>query len=562
MAADERLLNKYQIGVWAPFAQEVRVQIAETTHLMVQDQRGWWRFEAREDLAGLDYAFLVDGSSPFPDPRSLSQPYGVHGRSRFIDHSSFQWTDAEWNAPPLGSGVIYELHIGTFTPEGTFDGAIARLDHLVNLGVSHVEVMPVAEFPGDRGWGYDGVDLYAPHHAYGGPEGLKRFVNASHERGLAVLLDVVYNHFGPDGNYLSQFGPYFSDRHKTPWGDSVNLDGDGSVEVRRFLIDNALMWLRDYHFDGLRLDAVHALFDYSVTHFLEQLAREVEEFASQSGRNLVLVAESDWNDPKVVQPRKSGGYGLTAQWSDDFHHALHACLTGETAGYYSDFGQIEQVKKALESGFVYDGVYSSYRNRNHGLSAVGVPLDRFVICLQNHDQIGNRAQGERSSQLMSVDGLLAGAAVLLTAASIPLLFQGEEWGASTPFQYFTAHQDERIAKAVSEGRKKEFGSFNWRTDNVPDPQSVSTFARSKLDWDELNREPHRTVLKWHRALIELRRSLPALGNGRPYAVNTECGSTLRVDRGSLLVKCSFDSEAPSVEVSVSGRVLLRSGYDR
>ena len=562
MAADERLLNNYQIGVWAPFAQEVRLQIAETTHVMEEDQRGWWRFEAREELAGLDYAFLVDGSSPFPDPRSLSQPYGVHGRSRFIDHSSFEWTDTEWNAPPLGSGVIYELHIGTFTPEGTFDGAIARLDHLVNLGVSHVEVMPVAEFPGDRGWGYDGVDLYAPHHAYGGPEGLKRFVNASHERGLAVLLDVVYNHFGPDGNYLSQFGPYFSDRNKTPWGDSVNLDGDGSVEVRRFLIDNALMWLRDYHFDGLRLDAVHALFDSSATHFLEQLAREVEELASQSGRNLVLVAESDWNDPKVVQPRKSGGYGLTAQWSDDFHHALHACLTGETAGYYSDFGQIEQVKKALESGFVYDGVYSSYRNRNHGLSVVGVPLDRFVICLQNHDQIGNRAQGERSSQLMSVDGLLAGAAVLLTAASIPLLFQGEEWGASTPFQYFTAHQDERIAKAVSEGRKKEFGSFNWRTDNVPDPQSVSTFARSKLDWDELNREPHRTVLQWHRALIELRRSLPALGNGRPYAVKTECGSTLRVDRGSLLVRCSFDSEAPSVEVSVSGRVLLRSGYDR
>ena len=372
-------MTKYQVGVWAPFAEEVQVLITDTTRLMVPDQQGWWHFEGSEDLEGRDYAFLVDGSSPLPDPRSLSQPYGVHGRSRFVDHSRFQWTDAEWDAPPLRSGVIYELHMGTFTPEGTFDGAIGRLDHLVKLGVTHIEVMPVAEFPGDRGWGYDGVDLYAPHHSYGGPEGLKRFVNACHGHGLAVLLDVVYNHFGPDGNYLSQFGPYFSDRYKTPWGDSVNLDGEGSVEVRRFLIDNALMWMRDYHFDGLRLDAIHALFDHSETHFLEQLAREVENLANQSGRDLVLVAESDWNDPKVVRPWENGGYGLTAQWSDDFHHALHACLTGETEGYYNDFGQIEQVKKALEKGFVYDGVYSHYRKRNHGFSAQGVQIGRAHV---------------------------------------------------------------------------------------------------------------------------------------------------------------------------------------
>lgn len=548
-------MTKYQVGVWAPFAKEVQVLITNTTRLMVPDRQGWWHFEGSEDLEGRDYAFLVDGSSPLPDPRSSSQPYGVHGRSRFVDHSRFQWTDAEWDAPPLRSGVIYELHMGTFTPEGTFDGAIGRLDHLVKLGVTHIEVMPVAEFPGDRGWGYDGVDLYAPHHSYGGPEGLKRFVNACHGHGLAVLLDVVYNHFGPDGNYLSQFGPYFSDRYKTPWGDSVNLDGEGSVEVRRFLIDNALMWMRDYHFDGLRLDAIHALFDHSETHFLEQLAREVENLANQSGRDLVLVAESDWNDPKAVRPWENGGYGLTAQWSDDFHHALHACLTGETGGYYNDFGQIEQVKKALEKGFVYDGVYSHYRKRNHGLSAVGVPLDRFVICSQNHDQIGNRAKGERSSQLMSVKGLLAGAAVLLTAISVPLLFQGEEWGASTPFQYFTAHEDEGIAKAVSEGRKKEFGGFNWRTDDVPDPQSASTFERSKLDWTELDREPHRTILEWHRALIELRRSLPALGESCSYTVETVGRSTLLVNRGPVQVRCSLDSEAPSVKVAVWGKAL-------
>jgi len=358
---------------------------------MRPDKGGWWSIETELAVPGVDYAFVLDQGNPLPDPRSPSQPNGVHGRSRIIDQGSFRWSDEYWNPPPLSSAIIYELHIGTFTPAGTFEAAIERLPHLTGLGVTHIELMPVAEFSGDRGWGYDGVDLYAPHHAYGGPDGLKRLVDACHQLGLAVILDVVYNHFGPSGNYLAQFGPYQTERYWTPWGDAVNFDAQGSDEVRQFLCDNALTWLRDYHFDGLRLDAIHAIVDNSAVHFLEQLAAEVAALQARLGRHLTLIAESNLNNPRIVRPIEAGGYGIDAQWSDDFHHALHAWLTGERSGYYVDFGSLAHLAKALRNAYVYDGNYSQYRERHHGRPPTGVCGHRFLGYSQTHDQVGNRA---------------------------------------------------------------------------------------------------------------------------------------------------------------------------
>jgi maltooligosyltrehalose trehalohydrolase len=424
------------LSVWAPGKNTVEVEARGRRYAMTPRENGWWLAELPLD-GTFDYAFVVDGGEPLPDPRSRWQPSGIHGLSRMVDHGVFHWTDQRWQAPPLAAAVIYELHIGTFTPAGTFGAAIDKLDHLAELGVTHVELMPVAEFSGSRGWGYDGVDLFAPHHAYGGPEKLKRLIDACHARGLAVILDVVYNHLGPAGNYLSRFGPYFTDRYATPWGQAVNFDDAGSDQVRRFVCDNALMWLRDYHFDALRIDAVHAIYDSSALHILEQLAAEVAALAAQSARHLALIAESDLNDPRIVRPRAVGGYGIDAQWSDDFHHALHTVLTGERSGYYADFGTLADLAKALERAFVYDGRYSRFRRRAHGRSREGLSGHNFLGYLQNHDQVGNRARGERSSDLMSVGRLKIAAALVMTAPFIPLLFQGEEWGASAPFLYFT-----------------------------------------------------------------------------------------------------------------------------
>jgi len=532
------------VEVWAPYARSVSLLVDNLALPMNPSRAGWWSLEAKEAQHGALYSFALDGGTPLPDPRSPSQPHGVHGPSCFVDHSRFRWTDRAWQPPPLRSGVIYELHIGTFTPKGTFESAIDCLDHLVSLGITHVELMPVAEFPGNHGWGYDGVDLWAPHHPYGGPESLKRFVDACHAKGLAVLLDVVYNHLGPDGNYLGQFGPYFTARYQTPWGEAVNLDGEGCTEVRRFFCDNAKMWLRDCHFDGLRLDAVHAYFDHGAVHFLEQLAREVDLLEGELGRPLVLIAESDLNDPRVVATWEVGGYGIAAQWADDFHHSLHSALTGEIGGYYSDFGQLSDLKTALETPFVYGGRYSVFRKRHHGRPPVGIPNHRFVVSLQNHDQIGNRAQGDRLSALISTDALRLGAAVLLTAPYIPMLFQGEEWGASTPFQFFTDHQDPSVATAVTKGRMNEFSQFGWLPENVPDPQLPATFHASKLDWSEPHREPHREILAWHRDLIQLRRSLPI---GVPQVEQT--GNTLRITRGNWTLEANFDRQSETVMVS-------------
>jgi maltooligosyltrehalose trehalohydrolase len=547
--------------VWAPEAQMVEIELNGKERLpMQQMEEGWWQIEVAEAGIRTDYAFSVDGKQPFPDPRSPWQPEGVHGASRVVDHADFPWTDQRWQPPPLGSSVLYELHIGTFTPGGTFETAIERLDHLVDLGITHVEIMPVAEFSGARGWGYDGVDLYAPHHAYGGPSGLKKLVNACHERGLAVILDVVYNHFGPDGNYLGQFGPYYTSHHTTAWGDAVNLDGPSSDEVRRFFIDNALMWLRDYHIDSLRLDAVHALVDDSAVHFLEELTAEVKRLEIDLGRHLVLIAESDLNNPRVVQPPEIGGYGNDAQWCDDFHHALHALLAGEQDGYYMDFGGWDHLAKALTQGFVYDGAYSPFRGRKHGRPPAGVPSHRLVTYLQNHDQIGNRAQGDRINHLVNTDLVKIGAAVVLTSPLVPMLFQGEEWGASTPFQYFTNFEDQELGKAVSEGRRSEFAAFGWDPEDVPDPQALETFQRSTLNWQEISNEPHTEILEWHRQLIRLRREISDLrssGFDQTFVTYDEDGQWMAIQRGAATVIFSLSQETQSIPLECEGDTKVR-----
>ncbi|HEX6538477.1 MAG TPA: malto-oligosyltrehalose trehalohydrolase [Candidatus Dormibacteraeota bacterium] len=536
-------------AVWAPHARSVEVELRGGRAAMSPAAMGW--FTADLDAApGDDYWFVLDGGPRRPDPRSQHQPEGVLGPSRLVDHSAFAWTDAGWRGFDLRDAVLYELHVGTFTPQGTFTAAIERLDHLVELGVNAVELMPVAEFSGMRGWGYDGVDLFAPHHAYGGPDGLKALVDASHARGLAVVMDVVYNHLGPEGNYLADFGPYFTGAYATPWGPAVNYDGGGSDEVRGFVIDNALMWLRDYHFDGLRLDAVHAIIDTSAVHILEAIAGRVAELAADLGRTLWVVAESDLNDPRLVREPERGGHGLTAQWSDDFHHAVQALLTGDCGGYYADFGDIESVALALRQAFVYAGRYSRYRGHTFGRSIGDVPLTRFVGYAQNHDQVGNRATGERLCHLVSGGRARIAAALALLSPFVPLVFQGEEWAASSPFQYFTDLGDPALRRAVSEGRRSEFAVFGWDPAQVPDPQDPATFARSVLRWDELSQEEHASMLGWYRELIALRRATPGLRGGDARQVYTRCDPDARLlvyANAGIVVACNLGTEVAFID---------------
>jgi maltooligosyltrehalose trehalohydrolase len=522
----------HEFRVWAPERATVDLVIGGRRVPMGRAPRGWWAATVDDAGPGTDYSFEIDGGPARPDPRSAFQPSGIDGPSRVVDHAAFGWSDTGWRGLPLAGAVLYECHVGTFSAEGTFGGVIGHLAHLADLGVDAIELMPVAEFSGQRGWGYDGVDLFAPHHAYGGPDGLKRLVDAAHDHGLGVVMDVVYNHLGPAGNYLREFGPYFSARHRTNWGDAVNFDGPGSDEVRRFVIDNALMWLRDYRCDGLRLDAVHAIVDQSATHILEELAVEVDALAAHTGRPLFLIAESDLNDPRFVRSRDAGGYGLDAAWADEWHHALHATLTGERSGYYEDFGPLPLLAKALRQAWVYDGTYSPHRQRVHGRPPAGLSGSKFVVATQNHDQVGNRAAGERASALMSDGRLRVAAALLLTSPFVPLLFQGEEWGAATPFQYFTGHTDPELGRVVSRGRREEFSSFGWEPGNVPDPQDPATFERSRLDWAEPGKDRHADLLAWYRRLIALRRRIPALTDPRLGRVSTECYPA----RGSLVVR--------------------------
>ncbi|HEY7165389.1 MAG TPA: malto-oligosyltrehalose trehalohydrolase [Candidatus Binatia bacterium] len=555
----------HSFSVWAPNAKRVEVEVSRVRIPMKPAPDGWWLAEIASAEAGSEYAFVLDDGEPLPDPRSSWQPRGVTGPSRIVDHRAFSWTDRNWQPRPLSAAVIYELHIGTFTPAGTFKSTIERLDSLVDLGITHVELMPVAEFPGDRGWGYDGVDLYAPHHAYGTPNDLKLLVDACHGRGLAVILDVVYNHLGPAGNHLARFGPYFTERYATPWGPAVNFDGPCSDEVRRFFCDNALMWLRDYHFDGLRLDAVHAIIDGSAFHFLEQLACALKELEAETGRHLFLIAESDLNDPRIIRASAVGGYGIDAQWNDDFHHALHTVLTGEQDGYYVDFGSIEDLAKTLKNGFVYDYRYSKFRQRHFGRPRVSLSGDCLVGYAQNHDQIGNRANGERISHLVHMGKIKIAAALVLASPFVPMLFQGEEWGASSRFLYFTNHQDVELGRAVTEGRRREFATFGWEPSEVPDPQASATFEASKLNWDERQNDPHADILAWHKALIRLRREEPALTDGRldrTQVTFDEAAQWLILRRGPIAVACNLGASSATLPLVPDQELEILLASDR
>jgi len=551
----------HRFRVWAPRAHQVAVQIAGEKLPLQQSSGGWWEARVQAARPAMDYAYFLDDEDlALPDPRSPWQPNGVHGPSRILDHSAFPWTDAAWEAPPLSSAIVYELHIGTFTPEGTLDAAQTKLVSLRELGITHVELMPVNSFPGVQGWGYDGVDLFAPHQPYGSPDALKRFVDACHARGLAVLLDVVYNHLGPDGNYLGKFGPYFTAAHHTPWGDAVNLEDRGSHEVRRFFCDNALMWLRDYHFDGLRLDAVHAYMDRSAINFMEQLGAEVHALQAHTGRSYVVIAESDLNDPRFVTAREAGGYGLDAQWSDDFHHALFSVLTGERSGYYADFGSLADLAKSLREVFVYDGRFSRYRDRIQGRPVVNLPASRFLGYSQDHDQVGNRAKGDRLGQIVSLGRAKIAAALELTAPFVPMIFQGEEWAASSPFLFFTNHGEE-LGKLISEGRKKEFAAFGWNPADIPDPQSPKTFQRSKLNWDERTTAPHAEMLDWYRRLIALRHATPDLTDpdrSRVHVRFSEEAKWLVMERGSVTVAVSIAKNPVTLQVRAGSSIALAS----
>jgi len=503
-----------EFRVWAPHLGKVEVRLVSPpggNYPLCQDETGFWTGVVEGARPGSDYFLVLEGERERPDPASAFQPEGVHGPSRVIDHETFAWSDGHWSGLALEEMIIYELHVGTFSEEGTFAGIIPHLDELLELGVNTLNLMPVAQFPGERNWGYDGTYPFAVQNSYGGPDGLKDLVDACHQRGMAVILDVVYNHLGPEGNYLADYGPYFTDRFRTPWGQALNFDGAYSDPVRSYFIENALHWFDAYHVDGLRLDAVHAICDLGAKHFLRELGEVVENYCKTKGRRHLLIPESDLNDARLIRPRSLDGHGLDAQWCDDFHHALHVLLTGEKTGYYADFGKIEQLEKAFREGFVYAWDYSPYRKKRHGSSSTGCPAHQFIVFSQNHDQVGNRMLGERLSTLVPFEALKLAAATVILSPFVPLLFMGEEYGEENPFLYFVSHSDPDLQEAVRQGRNKEFEGFRWQGE-CPDPQSPMTFLRSRLNREGKSAGKCRVLQKFYCRLIALRREVPALAN--------------------------------------------------
>ena len=550
-------MTRGRFDVWAPRAERLRLSVGDETVEMARGADDWWSPVGPVPGGEVDYGYVIDDmDTPRPDPRSRRQPAGVHGRSRTHDAGAFAWTDDAWTGRQLAGGVVYELHVGTFTPEGTFDAALGRLEHLRSIGVDFVELLPVNAVNGTHNWGYDGVLWSAVSEEYGGPEAYQRFVDGCHAAGLGVIQDVVYNHLGPSGNYLPEFGPYLKQGANT-WGDLVNLDGEGSAEVRRYILDNVAMWLAEYHVDGLRLDAVHALDDSSEVHLLEEMAVEVAALSAHQRRPLTLIAESDLNDPRLVTPREAGGYGLDAQWSDDFHHAVHVALTRETTGYYADFEPLAALAKVCEKGFFHDGTFSSFRGREHGapVDTATMPTWRLVVCSQNHDQIGNRAVGDRITEVLDDDQLACAALLTLAGPFTPMLFQGEEWAASTPFQFFTSHPEPELGKATAEGRIAEFEQMGWDPAVVPDPQDPETFTRSKLDWAEAEGGRHARILSTYRELAALRRARPELTD--PSFVHTACRvdedtRVFEMDRGNVRIVVNFGDAPTELVVDLGG----------
>ncbi|PSB07885.1 malto-oligosyltrehalose trehalohydrolase [Pleurocapsa sp. CCALA 161] len=504
--------NVCEFTLWSPLKEKVAVHLVspeEKLLTMTKQEQGYWYLKAENIDPGTLYYYQLEDSVDRPDPASHFQPQGVHEASAVIDHNNTSWQDSQWTGIPLEEMIIYELHVGTFTPEGTFKAIIPRLSDLVELGVNTIELMPIAQFPGDRNWGYDGVYSYAVQNSYGRPEDLKQLVDEAHQQGIAVILDVVYNHFGPEGNYMAHYAPYFTHTYQTPWGDAINFDNAYSDGVRNYFSENVLYWLEIYHIDGLRLDAIQAIYDAGAKHILQEMAEKVEEFSHQVGKKFYLIAESDRNDVRIIRPRELGGYGLDAQWSDDFHHSLRTVLTKESGGYYVDFGTCQQLAKAYQNTFVYDWQYSQFRKRYHGNVIGDRPAWQFVVCIQNHDQIGNRMLGERLSDLIDFEAVKLAAGALLLSPYIPLLFMGQEYGEESPFLYFVSHEDPDLVAAVREGRKQEFTDFHLEGEYI-DPQSTQAFNLSKINWQQKNEEKHQVLWQFYQQLINLRKTIPAL----------------------------------------------------
>jgi maltooligosyltrehalose trehalohydrolase len=550
-----------EFRVWAPKPDVVRLDVEGAVHPMKRSDDGWWHADVAAS-AHARYGYLLDDDpTVLPDPRSARQPDGVHARSQLWDASGAVWSDGDWAGRSVAGAVIYELHFGTFTAAGTFDSAIEKLDYLVDLGIDFVELMPVNSFAGTHGWGYDGVLWYSVHEPYGGPDGLVRFVDACHARGLGVLIDAVFNHLGPSGNYLPRFGPYLS-TGSNPWGEGINIADADSDEVRRYVIGCALRWMRDFHADGLRLDAVHALVDTTAVHILEELATETDWLSRQLGRPLSLIAESDRNDPRLITPPDRGGYGITAQWDDDIHHAIHTAVSGERQGYYADFGSLETLAHTLRGGFFHAGTYSSFRGRRHGrpLDTQTIPATRLLAYTCTHDQVGNRALGDRPSQSLDGGQLAIKAALVLGSPYTAMLFMGEEWGASTPFQFFSSHPEPELARATAEGRKAEFAEHGWDADDIPDPQDPQTFQRSKLNWDEAGVGEHARLLELYRELIALRRDDPDVADPWLAHLTIDYDEDQRwivMRRDRLAIACNLGTEPATVPVS--GEVVLAWG---
>lgn len=553
--------------VWAPFRKNIELRLLGNNDRLVsleKDGDGYWSAIVQDVGPGVRYLYRIDGELDRPDPASRCQPEGVHGPSTVVDHAAFRWKDRAWKGLPLRKYVLYELHVGTFTPEGTFEAIIPRIRALKELGITAIELMPISPFPGTRNWGYDGVYPFGVQQSYGGPEGLKRLVDACHREGIAVVLDVVYNHLGPEGNYLAEFGPYFTDRYRTPWGPAINYDGPYANEVRSYIVESARAWYRDYHIDALRLDAVHGIYDFSARHILQEIGEAVHAFGRAAKRRLQIMPESDLNDSRIIRPIVQGGYGLDAQWNDDFHHALRTLLTGERRGYYEDFGTVADLVTSLREGFVYSGRYSVHRRRSHGNRSSDRPPEQFVVFSQNHDQVGNRMLGDRLTAQVDREGLKLAAACVVLSPYLPLLFMGEEYAEEAPFLYFVSHGDAGLIEAVRRGRREEFSAFSWEGE-PPDPQDENTFLRSRVDWERRNEGAHGRMRAWYRMLLGLRKKVPALADlsrEHFHVAGSETARTITIRRMNGImtseVFCAFNFSAGERVMTVR----LRSGAGR